>query len=170
MSDSLIDRAIRLEAALPKLMRVLFSPDQEDPLCDLPIAQLRVMRLIYDQDATVGDLSHDLLLSASAVTQIANRLETAGLIERVEVAEDRRRRVLRLSRHGRELMLRRRDRRVSQAEDMLRQLDRDRQEAVLSAIEELAAVPRSHPREPLVVTAEIENSLPSVPSFADHNL
>jgi DNA-binding MarR family transcriptional regulator len=105
----------------------------------LPVAQLRVCGELYQTPRSMSELSRDLGVSLSAMTQIADRLERAGLVRRVAAASDRRVKQLRLTALGRRTLERReeaRARRVAQALECLRPAARRK---VQAALEELAA-------------------------------
>ena len=138
MNEATLDRAERLELLLPRVLRALGRPEEPDPLSGLSIAQLRLVRLLFATDRTPSSISEELGLSLSAVTQMANRLERAGLIERVLDPEDRRLKRLRLTPHGLKLMRRRHQQRVSLAARFLSNLPEARQDEVLAALTELA--------------------------------
>src|SRR5438128_8143690 len=89
------EQAAQLECLLPKLMRRLFT--LQDAVSQLPLAQLRLCTILQGGPRPMSVLGEELSISVSAVTQIADRLERAGLVERVSEAEDRRMRRLRLT-------------------------------------------------------------------------
>src|SRR5215472_9587622 len=95
--ESLISQAAKLECLLPKLMRRLFTLDPSHPANELPVAQLRVCVILQAGPRTVSAVSEELGISVSATTQIADRLERAGLVERVAERDDRRMKLLRLT-------------------------------------------------------------------------
>ena len=133
--DPLLRRqAAELETLLPALMRKLFTLDPENPVSDLPIAQLRVCTLLQSGPRTLSNLSQDLSISVSAMTQIADRLERAGMVERVSGAEDRRVRLLQLSPPGVERMQYRRAFRTHRAQEALQQLSEEERRTVLEAV------------------------------------
>lgn len=138
--DPLICRqAAELETLLPALMRKLFTLDPDSPVSDLPVAQLRVCTLLQAGPRALSNLSQDLDISVSAMTQIADRLERAGMVERVCGAEDRRVRLLQLSPLGLERMQYRRAFRTHRAEEALLQLTEAERTALLQAVTRLLA-------------------------------
>jgi DNA-binding MarR family transcriptional regulator len=161
------NRAARLEALLSRITRGLYRLSDEDPFTELPIAQLRILRILFAEDRTPSELGHDLGLSVSAITQIANRLCTVGLVERRKDADDRRTRPLTLSEKGLQLMKRRRQHRVARVQSVLACIPEGRQEEILAVFEELASIGQHVPLgagdESLLATAELELALP--PSF-----
>ena len=91
-----------VHAALRTVVRNLLSVD--DSMMDLPLRQLKVCLTLYRQSRSMSEISRELKLSPSAVTQVSDRLERRGLIERVFQDEDRRVRKLRLTRKGQQLV------------------------------------------------------------------
>jgi len=149
------DQDVRKQAAaitglIPKVMRRLFAIDADDPAMDLPVGQLRVCGVLQDGPRTMSALSKELGISHSATTQLADRLEKAGLVERVVEADDRRVKCLQLTSRGARIMGTRRQRRVRRAEDALSVLTPDQRAGIVSALEMLsaasaAAAPASDP-------------------------
>jgi len=109
-----MDQSVKLEQAkaiaslLPALMNELFTLDN-NPVADLPLAQLRVCAILYDGPRPMSALSKKLGVSLSAMTQIADRLERAKLVSRVARGNDRRVRCLQLTPQGEEIMHRHRE-------------------------------------------------------------
>src|SRR3954451_5341709 len=91
-----------VHAALRTIVRNLLSVD--DSMMDLPLRQLKVCLTLYGHSRSMSEIGRELSLSPSAVTQVSNRLERRGLIERVFQDEDRRVRKLRLTRKGQQLV------------------------------------------------------------------
>src|SRR4051812_20954379 len=88
--------------ALRTVVRNLLSID--DSMMDLPLRQFKVCLTLYRQSRSMSEISRELKLSPSAVTQVSDRLERRGLIERVFQEEDRRVRKLRLTKKGQQLV------------------------------------------------------------------
>lgn len=122
---------------MPALNRQLFTTDH--PLADLPLAQLRLCTLLlHEGRRTMSQIGEDLGISVSAVTQMADRLEKAGMVERVaEPGGDRRTRHLQLTRHGDDLMRSRREERRRRAGDVLRHLPPEKRTAISEALDAL---------------------------------
>lgn len=76
----------------------------EDRTSNLPLRQLRVCARLYDGALSMSQLSRRMGVSLSAMTQIADRLERAGLVTRVANGPDRRVRCLTLTASGRRAM------------------------------------------------------------------
>ncbi len=133
--DADAERFMRL---LRALIRQIYALDPEDPTTELPVAQLRVSGLLSEGPRTVSALAKELGISVSAITQVADRLEAAGLVERAVNEEDRRVRTLALTPHGSELTRRRRERRRQSARERLATLQPADRQAVLVALQTLA--------------------------------
>ncbi|BBO33851.1 MarR family transcriptional regulator [Lacipirellula parvula] len=73
----------------------------EDRTSDLPLRQLHVCTTLYAGPLSMSQLSRKLGVSLSAMTQIADRLEAAGLVARQASEPDRRVRCLVLTPRGR---------------------------------------------------------------------
>jgi DNA-binding MarR family transcriptional regulator len=91
-----------VHAALHTVVRNLLGVD--DSMMDLPLRQLKVCLSLYRHSRSMSEIGRELKLSPSAVTQVSDRLERRGLIERVFQDEDRRVRKLRLTRKGQQLV------------------------------------------------------------------
>lgn len=135
--EALARQAEELEKLLPRLMRRVFPSEMDPTLGELPLAQLRVCTLLQSEPRTISALSEELGISVSAVTQVADRLEHAGLVERLCEADDRRVRVLRLTGEGAETMRRRRERRVRRVRAVIERLTPGQRALALEAIEDL---------------------------------
>src|SRR5438132_7253453 len=135
--NTLLTQAAQLECLLPKLMRRLFTLDANHPAMELPLAQLRVCTLLQAGPRTISALSEELGISVSAVTQIADRLERVGFVERLVEPDDRRIKQLQLTPSGAGVMRSRRELRVRRAADALHHLSPEMREAVLHALRAL---------------------------------
>jgi DNA-binding MarR family transcriptional regulator len=144
----LAEQAAQFENLMPKLNRQLLRLDLEDPTMQLPMGQLRVCSILSDGPRTISSLARELRITVSAATQLADRLESASLVERTPGGKDRRVKALRLTDDGRRLMRVRRHKRVRRAMQMLAQIDPGERQAFLSALEELLqdGAHRSPPR------------------------
>jgi DNA-binding MarR family transcriptional regulator len=87
----------------------------------------------------VSAVSRELGISVSAATQIADRLQRAGMVERIRHPEDRRVRGLSLTPHGREAMQARRQRRVERIQAALGGISPARRGEILDAMRTLLA-------------------------------
>jgi len=139
----LFEQAAQLESLLPKLMRRLFTLDTSHPATELPLAQLRVCSILQGGPRTLSAIGDELGISVSAVTQIADRLERAGVVARVAAPGDRRMKRLQLTPQGAEMMRSRRDLRVCRAAEALEHLDPAERESVLRALQTLLEASRA---------------------------
>jgi DNA-binding MarR family transcriptional regulator len=110
---------------LPRILRRLFAPPQEQsPLWDLPLPQMRALHLLRRKgDRTMREVAGYLGVAMSTVTQLADRLEERQLVQRRADPNDRR--VVRLSLTGR-------------GQEALAELHRQRNERIAAAMERLS--------------------------------
>jgi DNA-binding MarR family transcriptional regulator len=130
---------------LQSLLREL-TAGSRDPAIELPLAQLRVCRVLCDGRQSISAISREIGVSLSAVTQIADRLERAKLVDRVADHGDRRIRCLQLTRRGDRLLRLHDEERIRHAAAMLGQLapsTRDRAAAVMKTLARAAAAARN---------------------------
>src|SRR4051812_34062187 len=71
---------------------------------DLPVRQLKVCLALLRSSCSMSEIGREIGMSPSAVTQVSDRLERRGLVERVLPVGDRRVRKLRLTAKGLRLM------------------------------------------------------------------
>ena len=122
----ILEQANTMAALLPPLMRQLFAT-KHDLAAHLPLAQLRVCGILSGGPRSMSDLSRELGVSLSAMTQIADRLERARLVKRVAEGSDRRIKWLQLTR---------------QAENMFHKRGQARLERILAVLEQLPPTTR----------------------------
>jgi DNA-binding MarR family transcriptional regulator len=130
---------------LQSLLREL-TTGSNDPAVELPLAQLRVCRVLCDGRQSISAISRELGVSLSAVTQIGDRLERAKLVERVADGGDRRVRCLQLTAHGTTLLRLHDEERIRRTAAMLKQLApeaREESAAVMKMLGEAAAAARN---------------------------
>jgi DNA-binding MarR family transcriptional regulator len=125
-------QARALRAALLALGKGLLSVD--DSTLDLPLRQLRVCLTLCGGRESMSELSRELGVSLSAMTQVANRLERQGLVERVFDGSDRRVRFLQLTEQGEALMRSHEEAQLRRMERCLRQMGQEEAEQVLRAL------------------------------------
>jgi DNA-binding MarR family transcriptional regulator len=128
-------QAQEITALVPKVMRRLFTLDVNDPTIDLPVAQMRVCSMLTCGPRTMSMLSRDLGISLSAVTQIADRLERAQLVERLHDEDDRRVKSLQLTPYAVEIMQARRDRRTRRVQQIIEQLQENTRTEIITALQ-----------------------------------
>jgi DNA-binding MarR family transcriptional regulator len=133
-SEIIAEDAAQLECLLPAVARRLFTLDEA---AEMPVAQLRVCSILQSGARSMSSLSEELNISVSAVTQIADRLEKTGLVERVAESGDRRMRNLTLTEFGRQLMSKRRAARVARISRILRDMPREEREGILRSLRAL---------------------------------
>jgi len=133
--DLLMEQASTIASILPRLMRRFNTLSEGDPAMELPIAQLRLCSHLHDGARAMSCLARDLGISLSAVTQIADRLERAGLIERVPEVDDRRVKTLKLTPQGEDLIRARRENRTRRILDTIERLSPEGRESVLGAFQ-----------------------------------
>ncbi len=146
VAETVSERAEHAEQLLPEIARRLFTLDPSHPLADLPNAQLKVCSLLLGGPRTMSQISEELSISVSAVTQIADRLEKASLVERQPVNKvgcgDRRARYLALTPEGARLMESRRQERAERVAAALSYLSEPDQNRVVAALEMLLSACR----------------------------
>jgi DNA-binding MarR family transcriptional regulator len=135
---AILEQASRVASLVMTLVRQLSMPDN-GPADELPLGQLRLCNMLYDGPRSMSALSRDLNVSLSAMTQIADRLETAGLVNRVAEGSDRRIKCLQLTPQGENVLRARQDARVRRVEEALGQLHSDTRTDILTALETLSA-------------------------------
>ncbi len=168
MDESTHERAIKLEGLLPKALRSLFKPEASDPLVELPVGQMRLMRLLAMRPWTPSHLGEELGLSVSAVTQMANRLEGIGYVARVEDPIDRRVKHLSLTTLGKTLMSNRQQRRVGTLQTVLAHMPEERQKEFVALLEEVIEATTkaaASADNSIFMEAEMEQKLPMPPAF-----
>lgn len=67
---------------------------------DITPLQYRALKIIRDENPTMGDLCNFLYLSSSTVTDLVDRLESNNLVRRVRSREDRRVIILEITEEG----------------------------------------------------------------------
>jgi len=136
--DLLRQQAETLTSELSRVRRRLFALSSDDPTARLTLAQFRVCILLSDGPLTMSDISRELGISRSAVTQIANRLERDGLVQRVPHEDDRRVRMLRMTPRAVRMMRRRHEKRVERVLRVLEPLAAEERETILAVLQRLA--------------------------------
>ncbi len=146
--DILREQSEEIVALLSRILRRLFTLAADDPAMEIPGAQMRVCGVLRDGPRTMGSLSNELGISQSAMTQIADRLERTGMVERLQPEDDRRCKRLALTAHGVQMMEARKERRVQQALKALETLTPEQRSGAVSALAlllEASNLTSSHP-------------------------
>ncbi len=146
--DLLQEQALQLEGLLPVLNRRLFTLVPDHPSAEIPMAQLRTCSILQFGPRTMTSLSDELGISLSAMTQIADRMERAELVERIMMREDRRQRLLQLSERGSEMMRTRKHIRIQQAAIALALIKESERAEILQLLSVLLTAAASLSPEP----------------------
>lgn len=133
---TLEEQAKAIGSLMPALMRQLFAM-KDDPADELPLAQLRVCVFLFDGPRSMSALSRELGVSLSAITQLADRLERAGLVTRVAEESDRRVRQLQLTERGEEILRFRDEARMERVRAVLKHLPPEARNRVLAGLKTL---------------------------------
>jgi DNA-binding MarR family transcriptional regulator len=107
----------------------------DDPVAELPLAQLRLCNVLSRGPRPMSEISREIGTSLSAVTQIADRLERADLIKRMPRGNDRRVRCLQLTEQGETMMRVHDEMRTTCMSKVLEQLSPDERRTVMTAFE-----------------------------------
>lgn len=164
MGNDVHQEAVLLESLLPRMLRTLFRHDANDPLGHLTLSQLRMMRSLLGGDRAAVELSAELKMSQSAISQTLHRLEAMGLIERKPDANDGRVRLVGLNDLGEKLLLERQSLRVSRAEAVLDKMPRGHRKELIESLTRLAELCEPVSNGQLSLVAELEQALPLTPA------
>ena len=127
-------QATTFVSRLIELSRQVFVAD-DDQVSELSLAQLRVCGSLFRGPQRMSALSRELRMSLSAMTQIADRLERARLVQRVAEGTDRRIKRLQLTPRGEKIMRIREDSRIQRVLAVLQHLSPNRRDEVLNSLE-----------------------------------
>ena len=128
-----------IESIMPRLARRLFTVYPNDPAGELPNAQLRMCSFLQHGPSAITVIADELSISVSAATQLADRLEKTGIVERTSDTSDRRIRLVSLTEHGMQVMRTRRDMRRSQVRRALTHLTPDDYSNIVDSLTKLLA-------------------------------
>ncbi|MGI6295858.1 MAG: MarR family winged helix-turn-helix transcriptional regulator [Armatimonadota bacterium] len=139
MVDSQNDSNLRKKSeevvsVLLALMRHLNTLAADDIAMELPGAQLRVCGLLWDGPKTMSTLAEELDITHSAITQIADRLERAEMVERVLEEDDRRCKRLALTAKGLAVLEGRRERRILRTMEAMKLLSGQQQDCIVESL------------------------------------
>jgi|YelNatPaOPRAMG01_1025707.scaffolds.fasta_scaffold26560_2 DNA-binding MarR family transcriptional regulator len=132
--SDLLRKSVFFEDLLPKILRGIYRLEPELNVGDLTLAQLRLCILLQSHSKSMSSVSEELGISISAVTQLADRLEHMGMVERTLHTDDRRSKELSLTEHGREIMKERKDLRVRRVYETLRKMPEKDIDTVMQAL------------------------------------
>jgi len=135
------DQARELTSLFVSLTRQLFVVD--DFVAEMPLRQLRVCVLLYDEPRSMSVLSRELGVSLSAMTQIADRLERARLVKRSFEGNDRRVRCLQLTPRGQKMMHLREEARILRAQTVVERMSLPAREQVIESMRTLLSATQS---------------------------
>jgi DNA-binding MarR family transcriptional regulator len=134
-SSNITEQAREMTALVLGVTRQLLAVD--DQAADLPLRQLRVCMALHDEPRSMTALGRELGMSLSAMTQIADRLERAGLVKRSLEGTDRRVRCLQLTPRGQKMMQLREQIRIQRVSGVVRTMSQHARNEVLSALQVL---------------------------------
>jgi DNA-binding MarR family transcriptional regulator len=129
------EQALRLDSIFKALARYVLVDD--DPAAELPLGQFRVCLALFESPRSMTGLSRELGVSQSAITQIADRLQAAGMVNRLPGGDDRRVRSLQLTTRAKNILQLRADRRIARVMEILKSLSADARQSVLAALSAL---------------------------------
>ena len=147
-----------LERLLPGTMRRVFILGPDPTLLELPMAQMRLLRLLQEQSSLrVSQLAVELGTTPSAVTQMCHRLSTAGFLERMEDADDGRGKRILLSEKGKHMLETRKQQRKKAGMEALKEVPIQDIEAAVVALRRLMeAAPLRSDAEPIELVEAVE--------------
>ena len=134
VTNDITAQAESVEATLPRLLRTLFTLEQGHPLAELPLAQFRVCMVLFTGSKSMSQLSEELGISVSAITQISDRLEKIGMVHRSCDSEDRRTKILCLTEYGQNLMSSRRQFRIERVSQALSHLNPEQRQQFVDVL------------------------------------
>jgi DNA-binding MarR family transcriptional regulator len=141
MISEATDIAITAERLRPVLLRLSRELRRETEALGVTSRQATLLWLVREHpDLTLGELAALERITAPSLSGHVDRLEQAGLLERVRSTDDRRRVILRLTPAGSRLLRRVRSRRTTWLAERLGTLDDAEIEAIERAIEPLTAL------------------------------
>ena len=158
----LLPDAQAIAALMLKLTQGL-SVSGRDAAAQLPLAQLRVCGVLSANGGPrpMSTLGRDLGISLSALTQIADRLERAGLVQRLAEGTDRRVRCLQLTPRGEKIMRQRHAARVDRVLEVLVHLPPPHRQSVRTALESLLGACRAAQDRAVSEKTDAEEPAPS---------
>jgi len=131
-------QARELDAILMAFGRQILK--ENDPVGELPLRQFRVCMMLWAGSRAMSDLSRELGVTLSAMTQIANRLERAGMVTRGFEDTDRRVRQLQLTPRAQRMLRLRQESRVGRIATVLERMEPVARAEALAALDALRCV------------------------------
>jgi DNA-binding MarR family transcriptional regulator len=129
------EQARQLDSIFKALARKVLVDD--DPADEMPLRQLRVCAALFEGSRSMTELSRELGVSQSAITQIADRLQGAGMVTRSPAGDDRRVRSLQLTTRAKNILRLREQRRILRVMEILKAMSADARNGVLAALSAL---------------------------------
>lgn len=159
--EEIADMAARIETNLPRITRRLFTLPINHPAGELPVAQLRTCSyLLTSGPSPVTEIADELGVSVSAATQIADRLEKTGFVQRECKHDDRRVKLLSLTEQGHRLMDERRQRRVGRVVQALAIIEPEQRIKIVEALNALLLASQSLPKpQPGAISSSLPGDL-----------
>lgn len=141
MKNDLRAQAELLEELLPNVIRVLFPGSENEPLSELPVSQLRVLRLLWTAPKTSSELAETLHITPQAIAQVISKLEGSGMVKKTCIESDRRQKTLELSEQCRCLMQFRRTVRAERAAEILLSIAPEDRCALIEVLQRIGQSP-----------------------------
>jgi DNA-binding MarR family transcriptional regulator len=129
-------QALELDSIFKSLARKVLVDD--DPAAEMPLGQLRVCLALYEDSRSMTQLSRELGVSQSAITQIADRLQGSGMVTRSPAGDDRRVRSLQLTSRARKILRLREENRIGRVVALLNEMPAEARDNVLTALSALS--------------------------------
>jgi len=133
------DLAVELEALLPRVTGDLFRSGN-DPLGDLAVAQIRILRRLSDGPMTMTELASTLEFSKPFASKVVDKLAKKQLVTRTPEPTDNRVKMVSLSLVGKDLMCRRSEERSERAAKFLAALSDEEISGMMRGLHRLRAV------------------------------
>ena len=152
MKDPVLRQAELLEDLLPEAMRTLFPGAEGEPLSELTVAQMRIVRMLAKGPSTVTAMADRLKTTLPGITQLLGKLESAGLVFKTTSAEDRRTRHVDLTDEARHLLLARKTTRAKRASQLLGQMTPEERDNLIATLTLLVQRSSEEPIERAVET------------------
>jgi DNA-binding MarR family transcriptional regulator len=135
----ILQEAAELEVLLPRVALHFGMVYQGETMPDTTLRQLRVCALLERGPLTLSEISKELEVCQSAITQMADRMEKTGIVERVPTGFDRRNKYLQLTCLGKERLHLWREHRIQRAQSILGHLSCQARNEVLRTLNMLVS-------------------------------
>jgi DNA-binding MarR family transcriptional regulator len=131
---SVSSQARELDGIFKSLARAVLI---DDPAAELPLRQLRVCIALLEGPRAMSQLSRELGVSQSAITQIADRLEAARMVTRVLAGGDRRVRSLQLTARAKKMLRMREESHLQRVAAILQRMPAESRGALINSMQAL---------------------------------